>query len=54
VLFKEWWGDAALAPLAAKFLGAAHFTARTPDKDGTPFGVGIGIPEGTVFLAALD
>ncbi len=54
VLFKEWWGDVALAPAAAKFLNASKFVARTPDKDGTPFGVGIGIPEGTVFLAALD
>ena len=54
VLFKEWWGDPSLAPLAAKFLGAADFTARTPDKNGTPFGVGVGITEGTVFLAALD
>ncbi len=54
VFFKEWWGDTALAPLAAKFLNASKFVARTPDKDGTPFGVGIGIPEGTVFLAALD
>ncbi len=54
VLFKEWWGDPAFAPQAAKFLGAANFVARTPDKDGTPFGVGIGIPAGTVFLAALD
>lgn len=54
VLFKEWWGDVTLAPQAAKFLGADKFMARTPDKDGTPFGVGIGIPEGTVFLAALD
>lgn len=54
VLFKEWWGDATLAPQAAKFLGATDFVARTPDKNGTPFGVGIGIPAGTVFLAALD
>lgn len=54
VLFKEWWGDPAFAPQAAKFLGAASFVARTPDESGTPFGVGIGIPEGTVFLAALD
>ena len=54
VLFKEWWGDVDLAPRAAKFLGAARFTARTPDKNGTPFGVGVGIPAGTVFLAALD
>ena len=54
VLFKEWWGDPALAPQAASFLGATHFVARTPDKNGTPFGVGIGVPAGTVFLAALD
>ena len=54
VLFKEWWGDPSLAPRAAAFLGATKFTARTPDKNGTPFGVGVGIPEGTVFLAALD
>ena len=54
VFFKEWWGDATLAPRVAKFLNASKFVARTPDKDGTPFGVGIGIPEGTVFLAALD
>ncbi len=54
VFFKEWWGDPALAPQATGFLGAAKFVARTPDKDGTPFGMGIGIPAGTVFLAALD
>ena len=54
VFFKEWWGDAALAPRAAAFLNATKFVARTPDKNGTPFGVGIGIPAGTVFLAALD
>ena len=54
VLFKEWWGDAALAPQAAKFLEAANFVARTPDENGTPFGMGIGIPAGTTFLAALD
>ena len=33
---------------------AAKYMARTPDKNGTPFGMGVGIPEGTVFLAALD
>ena len=54
VLFKEWWGDTAQAPQAARFLGATKFVARTPDKDGTPFGMGIGIPAGTTFLAALD
>ena len=54
VLFKEWWGDTAMAPLAASFLGAKHFVARTPDENGTPFGVGVNVPAGTVFLAALD
>lgn len=54
VLFKEWYGDVSLAPSAAAYLGATHFTARIPDKNGTPFGVGIGIPEGTTFLAAMD
>ena len=54
VLFKEWWGDTAMVPLAASFLGAKHFVARTPDENGTPFGVGVNIPAGTVFLAALD
>ena len=54
VLFKEWWGDSDLAPLAASFLGAKHFTARTKDQNGSPFGVGINIPQDTVFLAALD
>jgi GNAT superfamily N-acetyltransferase len=54
VLFKEWWGDPALAPLAASFLGAKHFTARTKDAGGAPFGVGVNIPQDTVFLAALD
>ena len=53
-LFKEWWGETAMAPQAAKFLGAAKFVARTPDKDGEPFAVGIGVPAGTTFLAALD
>lgn len=54
VFFKEWWGDPALAPRAATFLGATHFHARTSDKNGTPFGVGIDLPQDTVFLAALD
>ena len=54
VLFKEWWGDPSHAPRAAAFLGAARFEARFPDKNGTPFGVGINVPEDTVFLAALD
>ena len=54
VFFKEWWGDPAYAPQAASFLGASAFVARTPDENGSPFGVGINIPAGTVFLAALD
>ena len=54
VLFKEWFGDKRDVPLAAAYLGAAHYEARYPDDNGTPFGVGIGIPEGTTFLAALD
>ena len=54
VLFKEWWGDLDFAPRAAAFLSATHFEARFPDPCGTPFGVGINIPEDTVFLAALD
>ena len=54
ILYKEVWGDPDLLPLATKFLGGFFFTARMPDKNGKPFGVGIGIPEGTAFLAALD
>ena len=54
VLFKEWWGAIENAPRAAAFLGAARFEARFPDENGTPFGVGVNIPEGCVFLAALD
>ena len=54
VLFKEWFGNTADIPLAAAYLGATHYEARYPDSKGTPFGVGIGIPEGTTFLAALD
>lgn len=52
--FKEWFGDTAEAPRAAAFLGAAHYKLRTPDENGKPFGVGINVPAGTVFLAALD
>ena len=54
VHFKEWCGDPSEAPRAAAFLGAKTFTARVPDKSGAPFGVGVGIPEDAVFLAALD
>ncbi|MBE6629644.1 MAG: GNAT family N-acetyltransferase [Ruminococcaceae bacterium] len=54
VFFKEWWGDPDLAPRAAAFLGAKRFFARTSDKNGTPFGMGINVPQDTVFLAAMD
>ena len=54
VLFKEWFGDPSDAPHAAAFLGASRYEVRYPDKNGTPFGVGVGIPEGTIFLSALD
>ena len=54
VLFKEWWGDTKSIPRVAKFLGAAHYCARYPDKNGAPFGMGVGIPDGCRFLAALD
>ena len=54
VRFKEWLGDTAAAPRAARFLGAARYTLRTPAKEGKPFGVGINVPADAVFLAALD
>lgn len=54
VLFKEWFGNREDIAHAAAYLGATHYEARYPDENGTPFGVGIGIPQGTLFLAALD
>ena len=54
VLFMEWWGDTKYAPRVAKHLGARRFCARYPVRDGAPFGMGIGIPDGCKFLAALD
>ena len=54
VLFKEWWGDTKSIPRAAKFLGAKHYCARYSDQGCTPFGMGVGVPEGCRFLAALD
>lgn len=54
VLFKEFWGDVANAPRAAALLGAASYTARFADPEGTPFGVCANLPTDTVFLAALD
>ena len=54
VLFKEWWGDPEAIPAAAAHLGAKRFEARLPDPNGTPFGMGMHVPDGTAFLAALD
>lgn len=54
VVFKEWLGDIADAKRAAAYLGAAHYEVRYPDANGTPFGMGIGVPDGTIFLSALD
>ncbi len=54
VLFKEWWGDTALAPAVAAALGAKRFCVRFPLKEGAPFGMGHGLDAKTVFLAALD
>ena len=54
VLFKECLGDRSLLPDAAAFLGASRYHARFPAGDGAPFGVGIDVPEGCTFLAALD
>jgi hypothetical protein len=38
----------------AAFLGGEHFELRRTAKDGKCFGVGIGVPNSTAFLAALD
>ncbi len=54
IWFKEYWGDTLFAPRLAAFLGGTHFELRTVDPDGTPFGVGIGVPADTAFLAAMD
>lgn len=54
VLFKEWWGDTAIAPHVAAALGATRYTLRVPDGRGTPFGVMQGLPQDAVFLAAMD
>ncbi len=54
VIFKEWFGDKEDIPHAAAYLGAVRYEARYPDANGSPFGVGVGIPAGTLFLAALD
>lgn len=54
ILFKEYWGDPVFAPRLAAFLGGERFELRRAAKDGKCFGVGIGVPTGTAFLAALD
>ena len=54
VIFKEWWGSADFAPHVAAYLGAARYELRAPSADGTPFGVMRGLPQNTVFLAAMD
>ena len=54
VLFKEYWGNPVFAPRLAAFLGGTRFELRRFSQSGTCFGVGIGVPQGTAFLAALD
>lgn len=54
VIFKEWWGNADFAPHIAAYLGAAHYELRRCAAEGTPFGVMRGLPQNTVFLAAMD
>lgn len=54
ILFKEYWGDPVSAPRLAAFLGGERFELRRYDKDGTPFGMGAGMPYEAAFLAALD
>ena len=54
VIFKEWWGDTDFAPRLAAFLGAARYELRLPDPDGSPFGMMAGLPDDTLFLAAMD
>ncbi len=54
ILFKEYWGDPVFAPRLAAFLGGERFELRRFAPNGKCFGVGIGVPLGTAFLAALD
>lgn len=54
ILFKEYWGDPDFAPRLAAFLGGKRFELRRAAQNGQCFGVGIGVPAGTAFLAALD
>ena len=54
ILFKEYWGNPVFAPRLAAFLGGERFELRRAAKNGSCFGVGIGVPTNTAFLAALD
>ena len=54
IWFKEYWGDTLFAPRLAAFLGGTQFELRFADPDGTPFGMGAGLPADTAFLAAMD
>ncbi|MBO5355907.1 MAG: GNAT family N-acetyltransferase [Clostridia bacterium] len=54
ILFKEYWGNPVFAPRLAAFLGGKRFELRRAAENGKCFGVGIGVPVGTAFLAALD
>lgn len=54
IWFKEYWGDTLLAPRLAAFLGGKQYRLRYADPDGTPFGMGAGVPADTAFLAAMD
>lgn len=54
VIFKEWWGNADFAPHMAAYLGAARYELRRFCADGVPFGVMSGLPQETLFLAAMD
>ena len=53
VLFAEWLGCPDFAPRLAAYLGASRFELRRPSPDGTPFGVGVGLPFDTAFLLSL-
>lgn len=54
ILFKEYWGEPVFAPRMTAFLGGAQFVLRQYDQNGTPFGMGAGLPFEAAFLAALD
>ena len=54
ILFKEYWGDTDAAPAIAAFLGGRRFSWRRYDATGIPFGMAVGIPAESAFLAALD